>query len=32
LETAVAALVLVALCWLIFIFGLSLTIPVWPTL
>jgi hypothetical protein len=32
LETAVAALVLVALCWLIFIIGLSLTIPVWPTL
>jgi hypothetical protein len=31
LETAVAALVLVALCWLIFIVGLSLTIPVWPT-
>ena len=30
LETAVAALVLVALCWLIFIVGLSLTIPVWP--
>lgn len=31
LETAIAALVLVALCWLIFILGLSLTIPVWPT-
>ena len=31
LETAVAALVLVALCWSIFILGLSLTIPVWPT-
>jgi len=31
LETAVVALVLVALCWLIFIVGLSLTIPVWPT-
>ena len=31
LETAVAALVLVAMCWLIFIVGLSLTIPVWPT-
>ncbi|MBO0765240.1 MAG: tripartite tricarboxylate transporter TctB family protein [Hyphomicrobiaceae bacterium] len=30
LETAIAALVLVALCWLIFIVGLSLTIPVWP--
>jgi hypothetical protein len=32
LETAIAALVLVALCWAIFIVGLSLTIPVWPTL
>jgi len=32
LETAIAALVLIALCWLIFIVGLSLTIPVWPTL
>jgi hypothetical protein len=31
LETATAALVLVVLCWLIFIVGLSLTIPVWPT-
>jgi putative tricarboxylic transport membrane protein len=31
LETAIAALVLVVLCWLIFIVGLSLTIPVWPT-
>jgi putative tricarboxylic transport membrane protein len=30
LETAVAALVLAALCWLIFIVGLSLTIPLWP--
>jgi hypothetical protein len=30
-ETAIAALVLVALCWAIFIVGLSLTIPVWPT-
>jgi putative tricarboxylic transport membrane protein len=30
LETAVAALVLIALCWLIFIVGLSLTIPLWP--
>ncbi len=30
LETAVAALVLVALCWVIFVVGLSLTIPVWP--
>src|SRR5262245_7543846 len=31
LETAIATLVLIALCWLIFIVGLSLTIPVWPT-
>jgi hypothetical protein len=31
LETAIAALVLIILCWLIFIVGLSLTIPVWPT-
>jgi putative tricarboxylic transport membrane protein len=31
LETAVAALVLIVLCWLIFIVGLALTIPVWPT-
>ena len=31
LEIAIAALVLIALCWLIFIVGLSLTIPVWPT-
>ena len=30
-ETAVATLVLIALCWLIFIVGLSLTIPLWPT-
>jgi hypothetical protein len=30
-EIAIAALVLIALCWLIFIVGLSLTIPVWPT-
>jgi len=30
LETLIAALVLVALCWLIFIVGLSLTIPLWP--
>jgi sorbitol-specific phosphotransferase system component IIBC len=30
LETAIAALVLIALCWLIFIVGLSLTIRVWP--
>jgi hypothetical protein len=30
LETAIAMLVLVALCWLIFIVGLSLTIPLWP--
>jgi hypothetical protein len=27
---AIAALVLIALCWAIFIFGLGLTIPVWP--
>jgi putative tricarboxylic transport membrane protein len=31
LETGMAALVLIALCWLIFIIGLSLTIPLWPT-
>ena len=31
LETAIATLVLIALCWLIFIVGLSLTIPLWPT-
>jgi len=30
LETAVAALALIALSWSIFIFGLGLTIPVWP--
>src|SRR5262249_2793161 len=30
LETLIAALVLIALCWLIFIAGLSLTIPLWP--
>jgi hypothetical protein len=29
-ETAVAALALIALSWSIFIFGLGLTIPVWP--
>jgi putative tricarboxylic transport membrane protein len=29
-ETAVAALVLIALSWAIFIIGLGLTIPVWP--
>jgi hypothetical protein len=29
-EVAVAALVLVVLCWAIFILGLGLTIPVWP--
>jgi len=29
-ETAVAALGLIALSWAIFIFGLGLTIPVWP--
>jgi putative tricarboxylic transport membrane protein len=29
-ETAIAALVLIALSWAIFIFGLGLTIPVWP--
>ena len=29
-ETLAAAVVLVALCWAIFIFGLGLTIPVWP--
>jgi hypothetical protein len=32
LETAIATLVLVVLCWLVFIVGLSLTIPVWPRL
>ncbi len=30
LETFIAALVLIALSWAIFIFGLGLTIPVWP--
>ena len=30
LETVIAALVLIALSWAIFIFGLGLTIPVWP--
>jgi hypothetical protein len=30
LETAIAALVLIALTWSIFIAGLGLTIPVWP--
>ncbi len=29
-ETAIAALVLIALSWGIFIVGLGLTIPVWP--
>ena len=29
-ETLAAAVVLVALCWAIFILGLGLTIPVWP--
>jgi hypothetical protein len=29
-ETLLAALVLIALCWGIFVFGLQLTIPVWP--
>jgi putative tricarboxylic transport membrane protein len=29
-EVAVAALVLIVLCWAIFILGLGLTIPVWP--
>lgn len=29
-ETAVAVLALIALSWAIFIFGLGLTIPVWP--
>jgi hypothetical protein len=31
-ETAIAALVLIALSWGIFIAGLGLTIPVWPDL
>jgi putative tricarboxylic transport membrane protein len=30
LETAIAALVLIALSWSIFIFGLGLTISIWP--
>ena len=30
LETAIAALVLIALSWGIFIEGLGLTIPIWP--
>jgi hypothetical protein len=30
LEAAIATLALIALCWLIFIVGLSLTIPLWP--
>jgi len=30
LETLLAALVLIALSWVIFIVGLGLTIPVWP--
>ena len=30
LETVIAALVLIVLSWAIFIFGLGLTIPVWP--
>ena len=30
LEIALAALALIALSWAIFIFGLGLTIPVWP--
>jgi hypothetical protein len=30
LETAIAALALIVLSWAIFIFGLGLTIPVWP--
>ena len=29
-ETAIAALALIVLSWSIFIFGLGLTIPVWP--
>lgn len=29
-ETALAAAVLALLCWVIFILGLGLTIPVWP--
>ena len=30
LETAIAAVALIALSWAIFIIGLGLTIPVWP--
>jgi hypothetical protein len=30
LETAIAAVALIALSWVIFIVGLGLTIPVWP--
>ena len=30
IETLAAALVLIVLSWAIFIFGLGLTIPVWP--
>ncbi|MFL6797024.1 MAG: tripartite tricarboxylate transporter TctB family protein [Xanthobacteraceae bacterium] len=30
LETALAAVILIALCWGIFIIGLGLTIPDWP--
>ena len=30
LETAIAAVVLIALSWAVFIAGLGLTIPVWP--
>ena len=30
LETAIAALALIVLSWAIFIYGLGLTIPVWP--
>jgi putative tricarboxylic transport membrane protein len=30
LETVIAALALIALSWAVFIFGLGLTIPVWP--
>jgi hypothetical protein len=30
IETLAAALVLIGLCWAIFILGLGLTLPVWP--
>ena len=30
LETAIAAVALISLSWAIFIFGLGLTIPIWP--